>query len=236
MDKLFADYLDYHKTAWSQTTLKSEQARLAAAMPHLAEGPEYLYERLVKDGRSLYGIKTLFIRLSSVETWAALQGRSDSFTGFKDFLKRHRNRFKHAYIRKEVKVSYQDALAKINALESPYREAALTMLSCGLRISELNTLNDGHVIGKGGKRRKVYGKIYVSGGSIPTSELRRKLKAVGLLPHSLRKLAASKAVENGAGPADLCELFGWSNVGTSFYYLQVKGDSRLRGLLGTEDV
>jgi integrase len=190
-----------------------------------------MYNELCQQGRKLYGIKTALIRLASVEAWATSHGRGASF-GYQDFLHRHRNRLKHAYLKEEIKVTYDEAFTRIQGLEDGCREAALTLLENGLRISELTSIRDGFVVGKGGKRRKIYGKIY-TGKSLPSiSHLSAKLRAVGLKPHTLRKLCATRVADRGATAADLCQIFGWSKLDTAYYYLQAKGDDKLRELVG----
>ena len=215
-------YLDDHKTAWAESTLESERYRLASCSAHLDKGPVHLYQWALDQGMKPYSIKTLFIRVTSLEAYA------NCGSAYADFMRKHANRFKHAYVKRELKITFEEALTRIASLEAPYKTLALEMLQTGLRISETSKVSDGHVIGKGAKRRRVYGKISVQ---VPRSTFRAKLKAVGLNPHALRKLCATRLAERGATPADLCKIFGWSSIETAYQYLQAKEDDRLLELV-----
>lgn len=232
MRELVDAYIKSHELAWARSTLRSERSRLESLLARSPANPKDLYEKLSSEGLKPYAIKTAFIRMAQFEKWAKLE------LGYQEFLDTHRRLFKHAYERKTVKLTYEEALARIKSLASvECREAALTLLSCGLRISELYTIKDGQVIGKGGKPRRIYGSIFLGGHGLPAATtLRRALKGVGLSPHDLRKLSATRAASRGASAADLCEIYGWSNITTAFNYLQSGKDTRLSGLLGTEDV
>lgn len=222
MRHLISAYLDDHKTAWAETTLKSEASRLRGVEVVLDKAPEDVYEHLLAQGAKPYSIKTTFIRLCAVESWANLE------PSFKKWMKKHANRFKHAYKKKDIAISYSEALERIGSLESPYNEMALGLLTTGLRISEAYVVQDGQVTGKGNKQRRVYGTIKETA---PKSTFTRKLKAVGLTPHMLRKLCATHLAEKGASPADLCKIFGWSNIQTAYQYLQPREDERLAALM-----
>ena len=214
------DYIKAHETAWSPATLKSERSRLKIFCA--TETPEELYQRASAVLKP-YALKTLFIRVSHMEEWAQAQW------GYKKFMKTHRNRFKYVYDRKEVGVSYADACRAIGEIKEE-RAAALAhdLLATGLRISEAYRVNDGLVTGKGGKTRRVYGTIRAG---VPAQQLRAQLKAVGLKPHDLRKLCATRLAERGATAADLCKVLGWSSIQTAYRYLQPLEDSKLRALV-----
>lgn len=219
-------YLKDHETAWAPSTLKSESARLRRLSPHLDLTPEALHEHLIKAGKKPYTIKTTFIRLVDLERWAGLDKR------FARYMEKHGRRFKHLYVKEEVKITYAEAYKRIMGLGSPCREHALGMLQCGVRISESYNVQAGEVIGKGGKPRKVYGTIKETAAK---STLTRKLKAVGLKPHMLRKLCATRLAEKGASPADLCKVFGWTSIETAYQYLQPKDDARLAAYMETPE-
>jgi integrase len=218
-------YLEDHKTAWAPSTLRSETARLRAIRAVIDQGPSSLHEHCLAKGQKPYAVKTLFIRVCCLEAWVG-QG-----TEYREWFKKHANRFKHAYVKKEVELSYDEAVRHIQAMPEPYRTQALQMLKTGVRISEVATAKDGMVIGKGARPRKIFGTIELSA---PQSTFRAKLKAVGLSPHMLRKLCATKLASKGATPADLCAVFGWSSIQTAFYYLQSQAPSRLQSLMDGE--
>lgn len=228
MDKnLINEYLADHKNAWAESTIKSETARLNSIQELLGATPAEVHERLITAGYKPYTIKTIFMRLVSIETWAMESGKLKT-PNFRLYMRKHRNKFKYAYQKEEVKLTYTQAKNRIMKLPDPYRAMALGMLTTGLRLSEVYKFNDGSVIGKGGKQRKVYDTIK---GTAPRGAFSRQLKAVGLKSHTLRKLCATRVAELGATPADLCKIFGWSSINTAYQYLQAKDDDRLQALI-----
>lgn len=219
-------YLKDHETAWSKTTLQSEGPRLRRALS-LSQDPKTLFYALSKTHKP-YTIKTTFIGISRLEQWCLDQGLIKNDYGFRAFLRKHRNKFKHVYDRIPVAYTYEQAEEKISRLKEPYRTAALELLKTGLRVSEPSRVSGGCVVGKGGKKRKVFGEITVL---VPKSTLQLHLKKVGLKPHDLRKLFATRLAERGAAPADLCRVMGWSSLETAYRYLQPKDDQRIEEML-----
>lgn len=223
-------YIESNRNAWSHTTLRSERSRLLSQAEALFQEPEKVFEKL-KGTRSPYGLKTLFIRLSNVCQFA-VENNLMEVNKYERFLKTNRNAFKHVYRRKEVHLSYEQAKAAINRIkDQAAKRHAEVLLNSGCRISESYSISvDDRVTGKGGKQRKVFN---VPKDFQPTSQskLRRELQKVGLRPHDLRKLAATRASENGARPEDLCALFGWSSIATAYHYLQPRREDELAGLL-----
>lgn len=225
MKELIESYLEDHEGAWALTTWRAERSRLKAVAGQIDKGPKVLYEYLVSLRQKPYTIKTTFIRVGALETWAQRE------PVYKLWMKKHKNKFKHAYQKVDLEISYEEALAKIATMvDIPARNHALGLLQTGLRLSESYDVVDSKVIGKGGKPRKVYGKIELT---IPKSSLWRKLKDVGLTPHMLRKLCATRLAEKGATAADLMKVFGWSNIQTASIYLQGKNEERLHALMET---
>ncbi len=215
-------YLKAHETAWAESTLRSERSRLTQLAPLLHLEPEKLFNELAKTKKP-YTIKTTFIRLVDLEKWAKLQPR------FSAFMEQHERSFRCVYQKEELQVTYEEAHSRIMGLEGRARQHALGLLQSGVRISESYNIKAGKVVGKGGKVRKVYGKIKET---VPKSSLARQLKAIGLKPHTLRKLCATRLAENGATAADLCKVFGWSSIETSYHYLQAKNEAKLESLMG----
>ncbi len=221
-------YLADFESAWAMTTWKSEKSRLKAIEDQLDKGPKHLYEYLLALGQKPYAIKTTFIRVCALEAWAKQE------PVYRAWMKKHRNKFKHAYQKADLEITYETALNLINTItDDDTRAHARSLLQTGLRISESYRVASGSVVGKGGKPRKVFGsgKIEVT---VPKSTLSRKLKAVGLTPHMLRKLCATRLAEKGATAADLCKVFGWSDFKTAQIYLQGKDEERLQALMAEE--
>lgn len=216
-------YLEAHNLSWAPSTLKSERARLNAASVALTS-PEELWayaERLAP-----YSRKTLFIRVVRMEQWAG------AGTQFKDWYDRHQRLFKHAYTRRPAPITWQEALKRIERMPPEDRELAKHILSHGLRISELTQVKGGSLRGKGGKVRFTKaGKRQVTPAEL--RNLRTALKAEGLKPHDLRKLAATRLHEKGFTPRDICEVMGWSSFETAMSYIapSQRAVAKARGVL-----
>ncbi len=224
MKHLIEPYLKYHETAWAKSTMKTARSILKKCEDCL-ESPEGLFDKLRERQIRAYTLKATFTRICHLEKWAQREPI------FKAFTNRHRATFKHAYVKKEVGISYEEALAAITQLDSPAREHAYSLLNTGLRISESYDVGaDQMVRGKGGKVRKVYGRVEYT---IPKTTLWRKLRDVGLKPHDLRKLFATRLVERGASAADLCKVMGWSSIATAYQYLQSRDEGRLESLVAS---
>lgn len=243
MRELVDKYLEAHEGAWALTTYKSERSRLRACAQDLHLSPEEFVKR--RSGMKLYALKTLLIRIVHMEKWVyensgiglgSSNGQSSVGRGrtrYADYLQKHKNRFKHAYVKEDIGVGYEDVrglLASVSGRNSEVSQAAQSLLGSGLRISELYSVSGDVVRGKGGKTRKVFGGN-PSKPSCSQSSLRRALGKIGLKPHTLRKLCATRCAERGATPADLCKIFGWSSIATAYQYLQPKDDQRLEELM-----
>ena len=232
MRELIASYLEDHKQAWAETTVKSETARLNSAADLINKGPQKLYDTLSTSMKP-YSLKTLFMRIIAMEAWAIEKGLIQT-AEYKAFMKKYRNRFKHAYVKEEVGIGYDEAVKRIGEITGEAaKRSALGLLQSGLRISEIMSLRDGRVRGKGGKTRRTYAGsgLLEEASKVSPTTLRRRLKEVGLKPHQLRKLCATRLAEKGASPADLCKVFGWSAIATAYQYLQSKDDKRLMEMM-----
>lgn len=221
IDKINA-YLESKESAWAPATYSSEKSRLHSVAADLHLGPQKLKKKLEAEGKKPYSIKTLFIRLADLEKFLGEPA------GYGQYLETHKNRFKHVYVKEEIEMTFEEAMRRIAQLESPYKEQAQGMLLTGVRISEAYKVAQGRVTGKGGKSRKIFGTIELTA---PKSTFWLKLKAVGLKPHTLRKLCATRLADKGATAADLCKVFGWTDIKTAYQYLQAKEDSRLETLM-----
>lgn len=232
MQELIPKYLDDHKHAWSKTTMRSEASRMKRLGPLLSphlDDPQTLYNLLVGEYKP-YALLTLFTRLSHFYQWMIDEGHKDGPNAFARWKKRNAQLFKNAYQREKLEVTYDEAKELITGIpDQEARYAALNMLHTGVRIHELEKISGGEVIGKGGKRRKIYHKILPSKAS--RDKIYAELKKVGLKPHTLRKLFATRLARAGARPEDLCQVLGWTSIKTAYYYLQPKKDDELRSLV-----
>jgi integrase len=67
------------------------------------------------------------------------------------------------------------------------------------------------------------------------STFRYHLNKVGLKPHTLRKLCASKlARQDKIKEQDLLKVFGWASMETASIYLQAKNNEELAALMEGE--
>jgi integrase len=220
------DYIASKELAWAETTKKTERSRLMANLAHINKGAAHL--ATLKINR--YALKTLFIRAGELAEFCKVAENE-----FKAFLKTNALFFKNAYDRKVVEVSFEEAKGRILRIKrAEVRELALAMLTSGMRAAEaLSYDGGGQVAGKGSKLRDIYIDANLKELDLDYSSLYYELKKVGLTPHQLRKLFASKVVERGAGLADLLTLMGWADIKTAQYYLQAKDKSKLSALVGS---
>ena len=232
MQSLIESYVRSKQNAWSPATQRSERYRLAGLTEEHLKEPTKLYEFLTKE-RNLkpYAVRTAFVRVGELLKYAMDEGLLPHGPNkVKDYMQAHAQQFKHSYRKKEVDLSFEAAVERIKKIaDKESQKKAIQLLYAGMRWGESNTLKDGQVIAKGGGTRDVplaqgmeeldYKKDY--------STFYRHLKKVGLTPHALRKLCATKAVELGADVADLMKLFGWTNSNTAMKYVQAQKTKQL---------
>lgn len=227
-------YLRAYKNAWSPTTYKSEKYRMKSLEPylHLVERPDKLY-KAISPLMKPYSVLTAFTRLSSYLDFLIEEGLVTGPNKIKLFKKRNKNLFKNAYVTEKLTLTFEEAEAKINTLANPsLRDDCLLMLYTGVRIHETELVivgNQGNkVLGKGGKIRPFLSKRTFKHSAL---EIRQGLSHLGIKPHSLRKLFATRLVERGISPQDLCEIMGWSDIKTAYRYLQPKTENKLQAIV-----
>jgi hypothetical protein len=228
--KTLETYLHSKRNAWAPSTIAAVRGTLAkhgANVEHLT--PQEFFDSL--DSLGEYTRKTVFIIAAGYFGYLFPE-RPNSYSAF---LKEYRNAFKNAYKKKLLDVSYEEVKAALEAqADGPFRRKALSLLGSAQRWTEsstaVGTTGRRLLVGKGNKQR-----VDLSEGGqseIAYHSFRRKLQGLcGISPHALRKLALSRAVENGATAADLCAIAGWSTIAPSWSYLQPKDEDRLRSLL-----
>lgn len=231
MEKILAEYIQYQSNRWSKATLKSETSRLKACLPLLGLSAGDLYDTLAPHKKP-YSIKTLFIRLGNFIDWCRKQGYHQGPNKYKEYLISHSLRFKHAYQTERLTVTFEQAEERIKTISNQkIQEHCLAMLYTGVRISESITAKDGFVTGKGNKPRKIFEGKYKLQAGLTKWEIYSSLKTVGLKPHSLRKLFATKLADRTKKPADLCKVLGWESYKTAEKYIQPKQDSELADMI-----
>lgn len=232
-------YIETKQLAWSPASLRSEWARLRGALANLpvSQGAALTYQAASKLYKP-YSVKTLFIRLAELSEFVTGNYNNE----FRAFLTTNALLFKNVYARERVVTTYEEAKGRIASIKCEQaRRAALLMLQTGLRAHEVLAYDgSGCIIGKGAKMRTVYAEVSPQittnespkdGALFPTltyPKLYHALKQVGLKPHTLRKLAASKLVAAGFREADLMEVMGWSSMQTASLYIQPTREAELK--------
>lgn len=231
MNTVIEQYLKDQDLRWSETTKRSERARLLALAPHIDGVPETLWAALKH--LAPYSRTTTWTRVVAFVDWAVAAGQMSGPNHYRAFRSKNAKQFRNTYQRRIPQLSFEEAVARINQLSVPaIREKAIQLLYSGMRWSESFTLQDGWVVGKGGKRRRVH-TLSPSQGAAPFTgsytQFYRELRKVGLKPHDLRKLALNQYVKSGASPFDLAKIAGWSSINTAQSYIE-SSDSELERL------
>jgi site-specific recombinase XerD len=230
MRPLVQQYISDHKLAWQPSTLRSEQHRLNGVVEELDGNPERLWNALEAKGMKAYSRKTTFTRVVKFWDWLIGEGVKDGPNPYKDWRKKHGRLFKHSYQPQVTGCDYQEAIQRINQIDSDrVREHASELLQSGLRFAESYARSGDRVVGKGGKMRKVYGSPSTL-SRVSYGQLRRELSKLGLKPHDLRKIFLNEMVRRGAQPHELKELAGWSSIVTADSYIKARS-SRLEELV-----
>lgn len=231
MNSLIEQYINSKRLAWAPTTLKTELSRLNAHIVRIDDSADKVYQDLADGGMKPYAIKTTFIRLGEFYAWLLDAGKRVGENKFKVFLKANARLFKFAYVTEKLDIDYEEAVRRISWIKDASMQlAARQLLEGGLRSCELDTINNGRVIGKGGKPREIFldDKLAEFKFSGTYAQLYYALKKVGLKPHSLRKLCATKL---GSQPDmnvfDVLESFGWASAETGKRYMQPKRGEQL---------
>lgn len=224
LEKMIDAYIASKSGSWSKSTLNSEKYRLRGVQVSQLTDGAALYEYLSKErGLKPYPLRTMFIRVGDFVEFLMSAGHLPRGENkVKEFFKTNAQLFKHAYSKKEVAMTFEEAAKKLNAMEDEnLRSKALQLLYTGMRYTESLSLLNGSVEGKGGWHREV-----PMAATTPTkydqsySTLYRALKKIGLSAHMLRKLCATKLVELGATEADLMKIMGWRNSQMASLYVQ----------------
>lgn len=227
---MIAAYLAYYKPIWSPKTWQAEKSRLRKLEADTAQLPPAACLAKWLSYYSPYTAKQNVVRMAHMYDWAIEAGLHRERNEWREVFKRAQAKLKSAYQPKRVSLSFEDAASRVAELAGPVKECAERMLYAGLRFSEAFAASGGSVVGKGNKRRTVFVAGYSITGTSP-SKVRRALAERGLRPHDLRKLFLTRCAERGATAQDLCQLAGWSNIQTAYWYLQPKQEDKLRSFV-----
>lgn len=232
MKELITSYLDDMKLAWTPSTLRSEQYRLTAVSEVLDGNPTRLWDLLESKGTKSYSRVTTWTRVTKFWDWLIEKGHQDGPNDYDRFRKRNGRLFKNAYVRSNPSLSFEQANIKISQLkDSEVRAKARQLLETGMRYSESFTLQDGRVVGKGGKSRRVFSdRELQTSFSKSYATFRRQLSSCGLKPHDLRKIFLTECVNKGANEFELKEIAGWSDLNTAASYIKTN-EKKLKDLV-----
>lgn len=219
------------KNDWCETTYHSERRRLTPLVPYLTGKGEDLWNEFESRQTGMYSRLTALIRITQFWEWMYPSRNANPYRA----LHREKRRFlKNCYQEKLPEVTYEAASAKISKIKNKEdRDMAVLLLSCGLRFTESLSLKAGDVVGKGGKKRRVYppdeltdfkyGQSYQHFYYTLTTQ-------TGLKPHDLRKIFLSKIANNGMNHFELCRVAGWSNIKTATKYISVSNE-RIKAII-----
>lgn len=240
---LIKQYLESYKDVWSELTLKTETSRVKQVAKLIEHTPSEAWATILN--YKPYTRRIMWCRLCSFYDWLLEEGYLSGKNPYKKWQVRNRRLFKNAYQKTLPDMSFEEAERRINTIEDQaLRQKALQLLYTGLRWSEsfdeqaIEKKSVGEtlpqVTGKGGKKRPVFGILdqvpkakKSSLTPIKHGRMWYTLKKIGLSPHMLRKLFATKLAKNGLGPIELCRVMGWDKFQTAESYIQMSTDDRL---------
>lgn len=228
-------YLDYHDKLWDSSTYRSESSKTKSIIELIEKAGGFsgveLYKLMLAEGYKPYTIKVFFQRAGAMYKFGMSNGIVPNFNNpYSDFIMSSAHLFRNAYKTERLKLDYDEALIRINTIPNiEVRDFCIALLRSGLRINEAYKINyeTSSVVGKGDKERFVV--FSYEHKSMPSeSMVRRELAKIGLKPHSLRKLLATKLSRSNMTYTDICAIFGWSSLATAQKYLQPLKENQLK--------
>lgn len=234
-EQMYYEYLSYHDSVWNDKTYASESSKLKTiirAMRKSGLNGVAFYEALKEEGYKPYTIKSLSQRAGAVYAFAQTKGIVSNFNNpFKDLLIRHPHLFRNAYKPERLKLDFDEARKRIETIPNEtIKLFCLALLTSGLRIHEAYLVNTetASVVGKGGKERFT-SFLFPAHLTMPSEyQVRTALAKIGLKPHSLRKLLATKLSRSDLRHADIMTIMGWSSIETAQKYFQPLNEEELK--------
>lgn len=223
METLITAYLEDMKLAWAPTTLRSRSLLLRSLSGVIDGDATRLWAVLEARGLGAYSRVTVWTAVTVLWQWALDGGHIPAGPNpYALFRRKYARQFKNVYQRKPCPLSLEEMLERIDSIQDPGARAyILELLRGGLRVSELPTLKDGIVTGKGGKRREVF----ASSPEVPFTQsertLRRRAARAGFKLHDCRKVALTTLANDGAQLFELMEFAGWDDPGSARSYINV---------------
>lgn len=234
-EELYYSYLTYHDRIWDDKTYASESSKLKTIVRIMRisglRGVDF-YGQLKAEGYKPYTIKAFVQRAASLYKHGQEQKIVDAFSNpFSDLLARSPQLFRNAYKPERLKMDFDEAQRRIKTIEDEaLREMCMALLKSGLRIHEAYKVNyeTSSVIGKGDKERFT-AFSFPKHLEMPSEyHVRGALQKLGLKPHSLRKLLATKLSRSDLRHADIMQVMGWSSIATASKYFQPLNEEQLK--------
>jgi integrase len=209
-------YLNSKRSVWKPDTIRATSSRLANYTP--GQEAVEVYNRMIEQGCSPYYVKLTFINLAAFMDWLIAQGRATN-NSYREFLAKNKQLFRNAYEDKYASITWQEFQEEMEQADEQMRMVLSLLGYAGCRLNELYSFDGITVLGKGGKRRRVYlpDAIPVTPVKLSPSQIRRRLKAN---PHSYRKLAADYWLRNGIDLKTVQVLLGHSSLASTQRYLR----------------
>lgn len=237
-EELYYRYLEAKDGYWDGATYNSESSKLKTIVRVLRKsglrGISF-YQELKAEGYKPYTIKSLTQRAASMYEWAIKNQVASTHTNpFADLLVSSPHLFRNAYKAERLKLDFDEAAQRIMSIpQENVRECCLSMLRSGLRIHEVFIVNKetNSVIGKGNKERFTVWAFPAHLQLPSAAQVRYALKKIGLKPHSLRKLLATKLARSDMRHMDIMALMGWSSMETATKYIQPMNEDKLKSKL-----
>lgn len=235
-EKLYYSYLNYYDKIWDNKTYESEKSRLKTVIRVMRisgfRGIDF-YNQLKIEGYKPYTIKKLVQRAAALYKHGQDQGFLSKFNNpMQDIITRSPQLFRNAYKAERLKLDYDEAKNRILTIANEdVREFCMQLLKTGLRIHEAYIVNQStsSVIGKGDKERFTTFEWPANKEMPSEATVRRALAKIGLKPHSLRKLLATKlSRESSFSAQDIMTIMGWSSIETASKYYQPLKEETLK--------
>lgn len=232
-------YFTVNQNRWCDSTTKTHKSVFNTMQSIIVDPRDsaHCYEVLSKQ-YTRNGVLRAWILLVDYYSFLQELGVASAVNHFALYRKRNRRAFKPDMERKnKTDLSFDDAHKLILNGDMPdeVRAVLLNMLSTGMRIHEACRYSgERSITGKGSKHRTLFPCIPKTPVTPEVSNqlVLRYAKKAGLPnTHILRKLYATRAVNKGLGPQDLCEIMGWSSIKTAYNYLQPKQEERILEML-----
>lgn len=222
-------YLKAQETLWTHTTLKSTASRLNTVATLELSNPLELYNKLVYLQYNPYTIKTMFGIVAKYVDWC-VENKYVKLNTFSKWIKENSQVFRNVYQDKYTTMTYTGFVEEFNNCSPEMRLPIALLGFAGCRISELHTFDGKTVIGKGGKRRRVFlpADVVIAPITLPIHIIRRRLK---YCPHDYRKLAADTWFRNKIDLKTVQNLLGHSNINTTQRYLRPMQNTEIQGTL-----